>query len=294
MKLKEIIDRIDVVSIPKDASITQLKHEEDNELYQVWIIDADNTKYILKEAKGNEQELYSTVLATAKTSVPTLYQVITSNEKAYLLLEYIEGEDLCRCNRIKLTRTLDALISLQKQTWEMETTDYLEDVFDKSFIQRKKRGKYLNNTDLEIAYERFLSVYQSVPKTLCHDDLLPFNVICSNEKAVLIDWECGGILPYPTAFARLVAYAEEVEDALFYMTNADKRFAIDYYYDNLLKEKGISYTNWLNTLEYFLFYEYCEWVFVGNRYNATDGKYYQKYLPIAKQQAIKLLKNKAK
>ena len=99
---------------------------------------------------------------------------------------------------------------------------------------------------------------------------------------------------YPTAFARLVAHAEEVEDALFYMTNADKRFAIDYYYDNLLKEKGISYTNWLNTLEYFLFYEYCEWVFVGNRHNATDGKYYQKYLPIAKQQAIKLLKNKAK
>ena len=294
MKLKEIIDRIDVVSIPKEASITQLKHEEDNDLYQVWIIDADNTKYILKEAKGNEQELYSTVLSTVKTSVPTLYQVITSNEKAYLLLEYIEGEDLCRCNRIKLTRTLDALISLQKQTWEMETTDYLEDVFDKSFIQRKKRGKYLNNTDLEIAYERFLNVYQSVPKTLCHDDLLPFNVICSNEKAVLIDWECGGILPYPTAFARLVAHAEEVEDALFYMTNADKRFAINYYYDNLLKEKGISYTNWLNTLEYFLFYEYCEWVFVGNRYNATDGKYYQKYLPIAKQQAIKLLKNKAK
>ena len=78
------------------------------------------------------------------------------------------------------------------------------------------------------------------------------------------------------------------------MTNADKRFAIDYYYDNLLKEKGISYTNWLNTLEYFLFYEYCEWVYVGNKHNVTDGEYFKKYLPIAKQQAIKLLKNKDK
>ena len=294
MELWEIIDRIEAVSIPKDATITQLKHEEDDEPYQVWRIDTNSTKYILKEAKGNEQELYSTVLATIKVSVPALYQVITINEKAYLLLEYIEGEDLCRCNRVKLTHVLDALISLQQQTWEMKEIDCLVGSFDKSLLQCKNRGKYLNNSQLEIAYKKFLSVYQSAPKTLCHADLLPFNTISNNEKAVLIDWECGGILPYPTAFARLVAHAEEVEDALFYMTNADKRFAIDYYYDNLLKEKGISYTNWLNTLEYFLFYEYCEWVFVGNRYNTTDGKYYQKYLPIAKQQAIKLLKNKAK
>ena len=40
---------------------------------------------------------------------------------------------------------------------------------------------------------------------------------------------------------------------------------------------------------YFLFYEYCEWVFVGNKYNATDGEYYKKYLPIAKHQATKIM-----
>ena len=290
MELWEIIDRIDAVSISKEATITQLKHEEDNEPYQVWRIDTHNTKYILKEAKGDEQELYATVLATVKISVPALYQIITINEKTYLLLEYIEGEDLCRCNRTKLTHALDALISLQQQTWEMEAMACLEGSFEKSFLQCQNRGKYLNNPHLEIAYEKFLSMYQSIPKTLCHDDLLPFNVIASNEKAVLIDWECGGILPYPTAFARLIAHAEEARDALFYMTNADKSFAINYYYDNLLKEKGISYVEWLNTLEYFLFYEYCEWVFVGNKYNATDSKYYQKYLPIAKQQATKLLR----
>ena len=73
------------------------------------------------------------------------------------------------------------------------------------------------------------------------------------------------------------------------MAEADKNFAIEYYYQNLLKEKGISYTEWLQTLEYFLFYEYCEWVFVGNKYNVTDGEYYKKYFPMAKAQAEKLL-----
>ena len=61
-----------------------------------------------------------------------------------------------------------------------------------------------------------------------------------------------------------------------------------YYYDNLLKQMGISYTQWRNTLEYFLFFEYCEWVFVGNKYGAQNSEFYKKYLPIAKQQANKI------
>ena len=290
MEILEIIDRIDAVFTSPKATVTQLKHEEDDEPYHVWRIDSDNTRYILKEAKGNESEIYQSILAVLKESIPTLYQVITTEEKTYLLMEYIEGENLCKCNRTKLTRALDSLISLQQKTWEDRTFDHLGDFFDKSLIQRQNRGKYLNDSLLEEAYEKFLSVYRSTPKALCHDDLLPFNIITSDQKAFLIDWESGGILPYPTSFARLIAHAEDNTDAFFYMTQADKDFAVNYYYDKLLKEKEISYTDWLNTLEYFLFYEYCEWVFVGNKYNATDGEYYKKYLPIAKHQATKILK----
>ena len=290
MELSNIIDRIDAVFISPKATITQLKHEEDNEPYQVWRIDSGDTRYILKEAKGNESEIYKAILSKLKESVPTLYQVITTDEKTYLLMEYIEGEDLCKCNRAKLTYALDALISLQQKTWEDRSFDCLDDYFDKSLGQRQNRGKYLNDPLLEEAYGKYLGVYRSTPKALCHDDMLPFNMIVSDKKAVLIDWECGGMLPYPTSFARLIAHVEEDTDAFFYMTQADKDFAVHYYYDNLLRDKGISYTDWLNTLEYFLLYEYCEWVFVGNQYDATDGEYYKKYLPIARQQAAKILK----
>ena len=289
MELQRIIDFIDVVSIPKNAKITQFKNKEDDEPYQVWRIDVDNTKYVLKEAKEREKEIYQSILFKVKESVPTLYQIITIDEKTYLLMEYIEGDDLCKCNRAKLKNVLDALISLQQKTWKIQEIDQCEYSFEKSQVQRQNRGKYLNDTLLEEAYEKFLRVFQSVPRTLCHDDLLPFNVISNNEKAVLIDWECGGILPYPTSFVRLIAHTEENENALFYMSKSDKCYAIDYYYENLLKKNGISYIDWLDTLEYFLFYEYCEWVFVGNKYNATDGEYYKKYLPIAKRQAAKIL-----
>jgi thiamine kinase-like enzyme len=284
LEIRKILKQIDAVSISPDATITQLRHEEDDSFYQVWRIDTKNSSYILKQAKENEAEIYQSILAPLKVGIPTLYQTITIEDQIYLLMEYIEGENLCKCNRTKLTAALKALIALQEETWE---TDSIRS--DSKLEHRQNRGKYLNDSLLEKAYDRFLRVYQSTPKALCHDDLLPFNVIASDHKAVLIDWETGGILPYPTSFARLIAHAEEDPEAFFYMAKEDKEFAIDYYYAHLLKDKGISYAQWRDTLEFFLFYEYCEWVYVGNKYNATDGEYYKKYLPIAKKQAEKLL-----
>lgn len=294
MEIREIIQRIDAVLISENATITQLKHEEDDEFYQVWRIHSNGKNYLLKQAKGDEKEIYPALLSDCKDSVPALYQTITADENTYLVLEYIDGENVCKCNREKLILTLNALISLQEKTWESLDFKGIEHLFTKSVAHRENRGKYLCDELLERAYAEFLRVYQSVPKALCHDDLLPFNVLCAQEKAVFIDWEAGGILPYPTSFARLIAHTEEREGALFYMSQADKDFAVEYYYAKLLKNKGISYLEWKKTLEYFLFYEYCEWVFVGHKYNATDGEYYQKYLPLAQKQAVKILEMQEK
>ena len=140
MEFWKIIERIDAVPISPKATATQLRHEEDDEPYQVWRIDTDNTRYILKEAKGNEREIYQAILEGSKESVSALYQVITMDEKIYLLMEYIEGEDLRKCDRAKLTCALDALISLQKKTWEGRTLDRLGDSFEKSLLQRQDRA----------------------------------------------------------------------------------------------------------------------------------------------------------
>lgn len=272
-----------------EFAITQQKHEEDDEFYQVWRIDTDSGSFILKEAKEYEAEIYQTILSEVNKNTPVLYKAATVENKNYLLMEFVQGSDLCKCNRHKLTLALDALISIQRATWESQVYADCAYSYDKSLCDRKKRGEYLNDTALDAAYKKFLEVYTTVPRTFCHDDLLPFNIIASDDKAVLIDWEYGGILPYPASFARLIAHGEDTKDALFYITQDDKEFAVDYYYNNLLKGMGISYMDWLRTLEYFLFYEYCEWIFVGNKYGNTESKYYKRYLPIARRQAQKIL-----
>ena len=240
-------------------------------------------------------ETYRLILAELNGSgTPIIYQTIFAEEKIYLLMEYVDGENLCKCNRKKLTLALNALIFLQRKTWNDHSLAAYGYSFEKSLRSREHRGKYLNDLVLEEVYEKFMQMYSTVPRALCHDDLLPFNVIASDHRAVLIDWEYGGILPYPTSFARLIAHVEETENAMFFMTSENRAFAIDYYYDNLLQEMGISYLEWRNTLEYFLFFEYCEWVFVGNKHNAKNSEFYKKYLPIARQQAnkIKRMENK--
>lgn len=286
MELREIMEQITAVPLGDSVQVTQLTHEEDGEPYQVWQIDNGDARYILKEAKEKEAEIYQSILADLPgDSVPRIYQTIGEENKVCLLMEYIQGEDLRSCNRRKLNLALNALIALQRKTWEDQTLAGVGYNYERSCKNLENRARYLNNPLLETVFQQFLQVYASVPRTLCHDDLLPFNVIASDNRAVLIDWECGGLLPYPASFARLIAHGEEKENAFFYMTREDKNFAVDYYYENLLKEKGITYAQWRENLAYFLFSEYCEWVFVGNKYGVTDGENFQKYLPLAKEQA---------
>ena len=291
MELWNVIEKINAVEIPKKSTVTQMCSKEGGDPYKVWKIETESQAYILKEAKEKEREIYESVLSKMDIGVPKLYQIIEVEGKSYLLMEYIAGEDLCQCDEGKLKLVLDALIAMQEQTWDaqMEVPQGLS--FAQSLAARKNRGEYLSDPLLEQVYGDFLALYQTLPRTFCHDDLLPFNVIVSPEKAVQIDWEAAGILPYPTPLARLLAHTSEDPNAMFYMTEAHRTFAIDYYFHRLLEPKGISYENWKSTLAYFLFYEYCEWVFVGNKYGVTHGEYYQKYLPLAKEQAKRLLKS---
>ena len=103
------------------------------------------------------------------------------------------------------------------------------------------------------------------------------------KKATIIDWEYAGILPYPTLLARLIAHGEEDEKAFFRMKQADKNFAIEYYFEHLLKDKGINHGDYLRTMDYFLLFEYCEWIMLGNKYDDAKSERFKAYSIKAKE-----------
>lgn len=163
-------------------SVTQFLCQEDGEPYRVWKVQLANGTFVLKEAKEYEHELYLKFFKEPRAYHPALYHSCILDGKTYLLMEYIPGQDLQKCSRPSLIRALDSLIAMQQDYWNDENAANIGLTFDQSLENRRNRRDYLLDPQLEAAYDLFLEEYASIPKALCHDDLLPFNVIDTGNR----------------------------------------------------------------------------------------------------------------
>lgn len=286
-QLIEILSALGV-SGAEHTDIRAFTADEDGSEYAVWHIKNAERECVLKRAKAYELETYRCFLAEKKPYAPEFFGSVCYEGENYLLLEYCPGETLRRCERTKLIKALDALIDMQNEFFEHTELYGAGVTLENSLAGIERRGTYLGSEKLERVYAEFIEVYKRTPRTLCHGDLLPFNLLVG-ERAVLIDWEYGGMLPYPASLARLIAHCREDESAFFYMTEDDRAFAIEYYYESLIKKRGIPYEEYRRTLDYFLFYEYCEWIMLGNRYDMREDDRYVYSMKKAEELAEKLL-----
>ena len=282
MEIQEI--RQIIGSINPNICVTgaeAFRAEEDGTEYHVWKISTGDIPLVLKKTQPQEKEVYQHFFPHGGPAP----QVFGYYED-WMLMEYIPGHTLSRCHRDDLILTLDTLIEFQKKFWNRDDFSGIGFDFDTCYEGRKKRIPYLE--DLTGCYEAYLEAFRTIPRTLCNDDLLPFNVVISNGRAVFLDWEYGGLLPYPCALARLIAYGEEDENALFFIKRDDQIFAVDYYYENLIKGMDISYEEYIRTMKLFFFKEYSEWIYCANNGGDRSGEYYRKYAPLARKIAADL------
>ena len=276
--IKEILDKLQIENI---KNIIRIKSVEDNAEYNVWKIETLNKNLLLKETKSNEYEIYKEFLSVLDLAVPKIYSQMNYKDKHYILTEFIEGTDLCKSNRTNLIKVLDSLIYITNVYWNNNIKDNIGYTYKKSLESRIDRGKYLP-ADIKIYYDKFIECYNSTTKTFCHDDLLPFNVIV-NDSAYLIDWEHAGILPYPTPLVRLIAHGKDDPKYIFYMTDEDKNFAIEYFYKHCIKYHNVNYDEYIKTINLFLVYEYSEWIMLGNKYENTNTERYNYYIDLCRK-----------
>lgn len=278
---KETIAKIIRTILRKDIefNIDYFPYEESKGHYKnIYKIVSGSQKYVLKKAKGNELDCYQ-FINNSVNSIPYFYGSYHYYGSDYILIEYIEGENAIKMDRTKLVKTIDAIIKAQKLFWKSKDTF---GVSLESAVERiENRFKYLPN-ELKDTYSKYIDCFKKTLVTFSHEDLLPFNVLLSKDRVCFIDLEVMGILPYPTMLARLLAFTEEKDDALFFLKKEDYGFAINYYYDNFIKEQGISKHDYLLTFNLFVYNELIEWVYVyqKNHYplNAFYNKWYQKAL----------------
>ena len=260
---------------------------EDGQPYDICLVQTVQGPRVLKRAKGREAEIYPQLLASCPC-VPHLYGCREVDGEVYLLLEQVAGEPAMHLDRETLTKILDALATIQDKYWQ-DAPATAGFGYEAALASRRARGEYLQNAEPERAYAAYLTLFAHLPRTLCHDDLLPFNALVSPAGATLIDWEVAGILPYPTCIARLLAHADDAPDAFFHITEADRAFAIDYYYDRLVSRKDIPYAEYRRALDLFFLYEYAEWIMLGHKYGDTESQRYRRCLSFATELARKIL-----
>ena len=281
-KIKNILNALECPLTLLDAR--PFRAEEDGRDYAVWKLDTDQGTMVLKRTNEAERAVYGSFFQEGGP-VPKVYAFAEVEGEVWMLMEFISGQSMSRCTRDRLIRTLDALCDSQSRWWGDESHTDIGYGFHRCWSGRHKRLMYMG--ELTDAYEAYLEEFSRVPRTLCNDDLLPFNVLADEERAVILDWEYGGILPYPSALARFLAFGEEGND-LFQMTEADRSFALTYYYEKLVAPRGISRAEYDRTMDLFFFKEYSEWVYCAAVSGDYEMEYYKKYGEKARILARKL------
>ena len=264
------------------AAVSRMAYEEGGGFYSAWKLEDGGEAYLLKAAGENELSVYRR-LQNRIAALPRFYGSTVYRGKTYILLEFVKGRSLMRCERGDLVRALDAMIALQDAFWD--TSKRIGRSVSRTLPRLQKRRAYLPEPELRAAYDRFLALYPALPRTLCHDDLLPFNLIVGDGRTVFIDWEEAGVLPYPCMLARLLAHGNEHGETPFYMTAEDKAFVLSYYYERLPKGRGISRADYDSAMALFRFFELTEWVYVYRKYQKKPDDLYEFYLAQAKSTA---------
>ncbi len=286
MRKETIINAVNKIIKTKNPIVTRLKHEDSDNYYNVWKIEDNNKTYIFKQVNDIEADIYSKVKVSA---LPKCFGVIDYYNKKYILIEYIDGNNLMKADRDSLIKVLDAIISIQKLFWDkMINIGYKYEDCKNKVLNRKN---YLYDEILEEAFDKFYNKFMTCARTLTHEDLLPFNVIVNDEKAFLIDWEYGGILPYPMMITRLIAHTKDDKNYLFYMKTEDIEFAIDYYYEKFIKDYNIDKLEYSYTIDCFMFYESIEWIFVYNKHNMIKDDRFNYYYSLANYFSKKIINN---
>ena len=254
------------------VDVSQIPYEECDGFYSVWKITDARGSYLLKRTASETELAIYRKLRNRIDALPTFYGATEYRGKPYLLLEFVEGHNLMQATRNDLGRVLDAMIRMQDMFWGSKQR--VGEPFPAALQSCLNRKAYLKETVLIDAFTRFEAMYRALPRTLCHNDFLPFNVIVGTERTAFIDWEYCGILPYPVMLARLLAHTSEHGETPFFMTQQDRDFAIETYYDRLIRKKGISRADYLAAMNAFLFYESLEWVYVYRKYNKPPDALY--------------------
>lgn len=264
---------------------------DEKRLYTVYKIKIISETFVLKKSEKSEIYIYKTFLHENNLPTPEMLGYTFQDNDYWLLMEYVEGNDLKKFNEHIALNTAASLSKIFNKYWIEKDFNKqpLDNRFEKYYDRIIKRSKCLKSNDkLEVAYNFFLERQLSCPRTLCNGDLMQINAINNESGIKIIDWGFGGIMPYSLDIARLVAHGAPKDDP-FYMTDDLKNLFIKNLYERLNKS-SLTYPQYLLDINLSMLNECIE--FLEENFNNPKeerGHYYYYYLNKANKLADVIL-----
>lgn len=247
--IKSILEKIKP-EITQKLSMEQFHDDGEgvNRVYNVYKIISGEKIYILKKSEDNEIEVYEKFLLNKNLPVPKLEGWTCVGNTKWILMEYIEGQDLRNFNESMAHGCAESLTEIFNTYWQESDFEEnkLDNRFERYWTRINKRAQCLkNDTKLSSAYRVFLNRQLVCPRTLCNGDFLQFNGIESKGSIFLIDWAFSGIMPYSLDIARLISHGSEKYFPFpFYMTDEYRKIFVKGVYEKLIHKPNYRQFTW--------------------------------------------------
>lgn len=228
----------------KDIAVSEIDVFHDNgegvdRRYNVYKVNAGEGTYILKKSNDMEIEVYKNYLSGKNLPVPEFYGYCKKDRDLWIVIEFIEGEDLRSFTEEMAYLAADSLSKIQNEFWNCsEKKERGNNRFEKYMKRIKRRSLCLKNEyKLAAAYDIFMKRQLECPRTLSNGDFLQCNAIYSKSGITLIDWGFSGVMPYSLDIARLITHgSEEYKPFPFYMTDSYRKIFLKSVYDKLVNK----------------------------------------------------------
>lgn len=262
----EICRRLLHVDSFNECKVEQFCDDGEGELnrYNVYKITVDGMHYVLKKSDVRERNIYQDFLEGNDFKVPRFYGSVETEGSLWILIEYIEGNDLRDFTEDDAYACADSITSIMNAYWQKDEREFQEkkqdDRFERYWARIQKRARCLaGEPELAQAYDVFLERQKTCPRTLCNGDFLQFNAISHEGSVYVIDWAFAGIMPYSLDIARMIAHGTEERTTFpFYMTDAQRNLYVEEVYKKL-REKP-DWERYLEDIRLSLLNEYVEFI----------------------------------
>lgn len=238
--------------------------EDEVREYDVYRIETDAKKYILKKTAKREAEIYECYLSKGDFATPHFYGVLQDKEDFWICIEYVSGNDLRDMTDEIALEAAKSISKIQTSYW----TEQLEEIPKNEVEQRfevywkriLRRASFVADKPvLRKAYQMFLDRQLTCPRTLSNGDFLEWNAIYDGTHVKIIDWGFGGMMPYSLDLARFIAHATETRSTFpFYMNDNQKELFLNTVYEQIPSK--ISYEQFRMDVKLALLNEYIEFV----------------------------------